>query len=229
MLMGYLDVYWLDFYDYHEHIQVSDLHSHINQSPSMTGAILFGGKSSRMGQPKHEVRLSDGSTFLERVLAAIRPLCSQIVLLGGHAVSIKDEFQIVEDLRPEQGPMGGIESLLATKLDLRYLIVACDQPLLTSDTCRLLLDDAAAVSVFKSAETAKYLPFPGIYSSEIEPLVSKALDEGNRSLQQLFRSLPTLKAQDITAEFEQTLRSFNTPDSLDKLEAILKLQSKDSI
>lgn len=195
----------------------------------MTGAILFGGKSSRMGQPKHEVRLSDGSTFLERVLAAIRPLCSQIVLLGGHAVSIKDEFQIVEDLRPEQGPMGGIESLLATKLDLRYLIVACDQPLLTSDTCRLLLDDAAAVSVFKSAETAKYLPFPGIYSSEIEPLVSKALDEGNRSLQQLFRSLPTLKAQDITAEFEQTLRSFNTPDSLDKLEAILKLQSKDSI
>lgn len=187
----------------------------------MTGAILFGGKSSRMGQPKHEVRLSDGSSFLERVLSALSPHCSQIVLLGGHEVSSTAKFQIIEDLRPEQGPMGGIESLLATQLDTKYLIVACDQPLLTSETCNLLIDESASVSVFKSVETTKYLPFPGIYSTEIAPLITHALDKGQRSLQQLFRSLPNLKAHPITASFEQSLRSFNTPESIQELEGIL--------
>lgn len=194
----------------------------------MTGAILFGGKSSRMGQPKHEVRLSDGSTFLERVLAAVQPLCSQIVLLGGHAVSASGEFRIVEDLRPEQGPMGGLESLFATRLDESYLIVACDQPLLTTSVCRMLLDETAQVSVFRSAETDKFLPFPGIYQAEIAPLVSAALDAGRRSLQQLFHSLPRFKAAPITADFEQSLRSFNTPESILELETILKARQEET-
>ena len=151
----------------------------------------------------------------------MRPLCSQIVLLGGHAVSIKDEFKIVEDLRSEQGPMGGLEALLAAGLDSKYLIAACDQPLLTAETCKLLIKEDAVVSVFKSAETSKFLPFPGIYSSEIAPLVTKALDEGHRSLQQLFRSLDRVHAQPITVEFEQSLRSFNTPESIEELEKLL--------
>jgi molybdopterin-guanine dinucleotide biosynthesis protein A len=191
----------------------------------MTGAILFGGKSSRMGQPKHEVRLSDGTTFLERVQAAIRPLCSQIALLGDHEYSASDEFIIIKDLRPGLGPMAGLESLLKSNLDSHYLIVACDMPLLTPDICRLLIHDSASVSIFESTEIGKYLPFPGIYRTELAPLVSRSLDEDRRSLQQLFRSLPDIHVLPLTPELEQSVRSFNTPESIHELEAILQSQS----
>jgi molybdopterin-guanine dinucleotide biosynthesis protein A len=182
-----------------------------------------------MGRPKHEVRLSDGSTFLERVLNAIQPLCSQIVLLGDHEYGASNEFRIVKDLRNGQGPMAGIESLLKSGIDSRYLIVACDMPLLTSDICKLLINDSAPVSIFESAEAGKYLPFPGIYRAELAPLVSRSLDEDRRSLQQLFRSLPDIHVLPLTPELEQSLRSFNTPESIRELEAILQSQSKEPL
>jgi molybdenum cofactor guanylyltransferase len=191
----------------------------------MTGAILFGGKSSRMGKPKHEVRLSDGTTFLQRVQAAIRPLCSQIVLLGDHEFTASDEFIIVKDLRPGLGPMAGLESLLKSNLDSRYLIVACDMPLLTPEICGMLIHDSASVSIFESTEIGKYLPFPGIYRAELAPLVSRSLDEDRRSLQQLFRSLSDIHVLPLTPELEQSVRSFNTPESILELEAILQPHS----
>lgn len=191
----------------------------------MTGAILFGGKSSRMGKPKHAVRLSDGSTFLSRVRNAIQPLCSQIVLLGDHAIGAGDELRIIKDLRPGQGPMAGIESLLKSGLDSRYLIVACDQPLLTPEICLLLMDDSSSACIFKSADADKFLPFPGIYSASLADAISHSLDNEQRSLQQLFRSLPGLRVVPLAPEFEQALRSFNTPESILELEAILQSQS----
>jgi molybdenum cofactor guanylyltransferase len=191
----------------------------------MTGAILFGGKSSRMGKPKHEVRLSDGTTFLKRVQAAVQPLCSQIVLLGDHEFTTSDEFIIVKDLRPGLGPMAGLESLLKSGLDSHYLIVACDMPLLTPGVCRMLIHDTARVSIFESTEIGKYLPFPGIYRSELAEAVSRSLDEEHRSLQHLFRSLPGINLLHLTPELEQSVRSFNTPESIQELEAIIQSQS----
>jgi molybdopterin-guanine dinucleotide biosynthesis protein A len=98
-------------------------------------------------------------------------------------------------------------------------------PLLTTDVCRLLIHDSAPVSIFESSEIGKYLPFPGIYRSQLAPLVSRALDEDRRSLQQLFRSVPDINVLQLNPGHEQCVRSFNTPESIRELEAILQTQS----
>ena len=50
----------------------------------ITGIILAGGKSSRMGTEKGFVQL-EGITFMERIIGALNPLVNQILMVTDNA------------------------------------------------------------------------------------------------------------------------------------------------
>lgn len=72
------------------------------------GYVLAGGRSSRMGENKSEMRLS-GSTLLEIAVQKLRRVCREVVVVGEHAPT---GVRVIRDLRPGCGPMGGIEAAL---------------------------------------------------------------------------------------------------------------------
>lgn len=174
------------------------------------GAILCGGQSSRMGEPKHDLVLPDGRTMIEAVAAAVGEVCERTIILGPD--SVLPDRPHVHDLREGQGPLAGIEALLASGLDDQYLVVPCDVPLVTGELLgKMMLATSAAVTVFHVAghESPECMPMR-IAASALDE-VRRRLDAGRRAVHGLFGRVEAETVR-ITADEAEPLRNVNAPD-----------------
>lgn len=106
------------------------------------GAILTGGRSSRMGQDKADVLVSD-RTMLEMVGAAVAEATDRVVLLGGH----REGWECWPDSVHTQGPLAGIATALARTGADNVIIVAVDHPFIRPATLTHLIRRADGLPV----------------------------------------------------------------------------------
>lgn len=168
----------------------------------MTGAILAGGASRRMGRPKQELTLPDGRTMVDAVGAALRPLCDDVVVVGAGGP--------IADLRAGEGPLAGIEALLESDLDDAYLVCPCDVPLMTADLLGRLVAAPGPAAVFRVAGEPGARPLPMRLPAAALESVQWLLDRGHRAVQSL---LPLLGATEVvlTTREAAPLANVNTP------------------
>ncbi len=151
-----------------------------------TGVVLAGGGSRRMGRPKHALRLADGTTMIDAVTRALAEHCREVVVAGAVETSLKS----IADLRPDAGPLGGIEAVLASGLDTQYLLCPCDLPLVTATLLgRLTKDSAAVATVFHVAGEPDFWPLPVRLSATALDSVRRHLDSGQRAVHDVMRAL----------------------------------------
>ncbi len=94
------------------------------------GFILIGGKSSRMGADKAQLRLGRQS-FVERIAAELSSISEVVRVVGG-----RDEgggWPTVADVHKEWGALGGLHAALAACRAEWAAIVACDLPFVTGE------------------------------------------------------------------------------------------------
>jgi molybdopterin-guanine dinucleotide biosynthesis protein A len=103
--------------------------------------ILIGGKSSRMGSPKHLLTDEVGRTWLARAIAMCRPLVQGVVVAGRGEVpeEIDEDIYRVPDIPGTAGPMAGIISCGRWLPRVSWLLVACDMPNLNTQAGEWLL------------------------------------------------------------------------------------------
>jgi molybdopterin-guanine dinucleotide biosynthesis protein A len=153
-----------------------------------TGVVLAGGASRRMGRPKHELKLPDGRTMLEVVAGVLREVCARVVVTG----DIETDLQRVVDLRPDQGPLGGIEAILASGLDAQYLVCPCDMPLVTGPLLQRLTGPAdGGATVFQIEGEDSVRPLPARISADLLETVAALLDAQQRAVHRLMGSIET--------------------------------------
>lgn len=180
--------------------------------------ILAGGQSARMGTDKSAIEL-DGLAFLDRVLAAVRPVARLIAIVGGGPRFT--ELTALPDRRPGLGPLAGIETALAACAADRALIVACDLPFVTSALLELLISREEAGpdgAVIPLDSDGRVSPLCGVYPRSALPLVEELLDGGERTPRALLVRISTdLVPFSDYAHLEnagQLLRNVNTPEDL---------------
>jgi molybdopterin-guanine dinucleotide biosynthesis protein A len=113
---------------------------------SVEGFILAGGESRRMGTEKSRLIL-DGLSFVERIARELSAVTSSIKLVGDKAPQVELEsqinapikIQVVADVYPQWGALGGVHAALSACSESWALIVACDFPLVTSELFACLL------------------------------------------------------------------------------------------
>ncbi|MBI3608705.1 MAG: NTP transferase domain-containing protein [Nitrospirae bacterium] len=184
----------------------------------LTGAVLAGGMSRRMGRPKEGVILWDGRPMIEHVIESLVALCRRVVIVGacsGFRVEPGRGIIRLADRSSGQGPLAGIETLLASGLDSGYLIVACDQPRVTPHRLRPLLNDGdpAVPRFFRAQDGSKLDPFPGYFPAAWLPMVRDALARDHRSVRALIRRTQVTWVS-ISDVLRADLRSVNTPADL---------------
>ncbi len=92
------------------------------------GCLLIGGKSSRMGRPKHLIE-NNGVTWIESAVAKLKPQVQQVVLSGrGEVPSPLAHLPRVPDVSGLAGPLAGILAVLRWQPAASWLVTACDQP-----------------------------------------------------------------------------------------------------
>ncbi|MFH1091104.1 MAG: molybdenum cofactor guanylyltransferase, partial [Pseudomonadota bacterium] len=96
----------------------------------ITGIILAGGESRRMGRSKAFLEIG-GQPLVARVVSTMVKVCREVMIVTKNPLDYLDfDLKIVRDLVPGQGPLGG----LATGLFYAHydwaLAVGCDLPFL---------------------------------------------------------------------------------------------------
>ncbi len=107
--------------------------------------ILIGGKSSRMGQPKHLIEHSNNRTWLERTVEILRPVVDGLVVSG--AGKLPEELKSVArlpDIPGVAGPLSGILAAGRWQPLTSWLFIACDMPHIESEAIHWLLSGRRA-------------------------------------------------------------------------------------
>lgn len=185
--------------------------------PTVEGFILAGGRSRRMGRDKALIEF-EGKTLLARAVATVSAVAVKTTVIARTVDAYPESgVPVIADLRPNCGPLAGIETALsAAKSDL-VIVLACDMPFVTADFLKFLLERANPNGAVVPADSdGRPCGVCAVYGRNILAQVSNRLDANERRLESLFSS--------ITVEFVQFtdfvalpgagnfLANFNIPD-----------------
>jgi molybdopterin-guanine dinucleotide biosynthesis protein A len=111
----------------------------------VSGIILAGGQSRRMGQDKALLTLG-GRTLIQRVVDALTPLCDDLMLVTNTPERYAHlQLRMTPDAFPNTGSLGGLYSGLVLAAHEVSIAVACDMPFLSTELLRYLVSLADEV------------------------------------------------------------------------------------
>lgn len=192
----------------------------------VTAFVLTGGKSTRMGEDKAGLRLPNGMTLLEHALATCGAVAAQVGILGPRARygAYAWAGEIVEDVFPGRGPLGGIHAALETTTTEWNLILAVDLPGITVELLRWLLDEARKtgklVTVPKIEDQQQ--PLCAVYRRDFGKIAEQALQDNRNKVNGCFPVEGTriISEQELAnAGFRPELfANVNTPEEFAKFQ-----------
>ena len=118
---------------------IKELDERVSRIP-IWACILIGGKSSRMGQPKHLIEDEHNLTWLERTTNILRPLVEGVVVSGSGLLPDKlADIERLVDIPNVVGPLTGILAAMRWQPLVTWMFVACDMPHITPEAIHWLL------------------------------------------------------------------------------------------
>ncbi|HWX54241.1 MAG TPA: molybdenum cofactor guanylyltransferase [Verrucomicrobiae bacterium] len=187
---------------------------------AITGFVLAGGKSSRMGADKAGLSL-EGRTLLEHALAAIRPVCEEVFIVGSRQI-YGNAGPGYEDIYSGCGPLGGIHAALTHAQTDLNLIIAVDTPFLTMALLNHLAEKARQASaMIVTLRVGGYIePLCSVYARSFLPVAEAALKAGNYKLAPLFPAHRTVVIEEAElskfAFAAEMFENLNTPEDLER-------------
>jgi molybdenum cofactor guanylyltransferase len=110
------------------------------QEAPLRACLLIGGRSSRMGYPKHLIKGVNGKTWLENTVNLLQPFTKEIVLSGqGEVPECLASLTRIPDVPEVQGPLTGILAAMRWQPDSCWLLLACDMPNITTEALEWLV------------------------------------------------------------------------------------------
>jgi molybdopterin-guanine dinucleotide biosynthesis protein A len=185
---------------------------------AVTGLILAGGRSRRMGRPKATIRI-DGLTLIERVAQVLAEFCDPVLVVGDDPV-LPEGFPltIVPDAPPGgsviHGLLGGLQ---ASPHDLAA-VVGCDMPYLKSSLLKRQVEHAIDYDLVLLANARGLEPLHGIYRRTVIPALERLGEDRSAKLRDLWgqvRGLVLDPREALALDPEGTSAiNLNTPEEL---------------
>lgn len=148
-----------------------------------TGAVLTGGRSSRMGTDKAFVEVG-GEPMVHRARRALDGAgATELLAIGGDQERLRAAgFVTVPDSAPGEGPLGGVVDALEAASESVVVILACDQPGVDAHVIRQLVHALQGdVDVVVPADGERLHPTPAAYAVWCAAMLRRAFDDGERA------------------------------------------------
>ncbi len=188
----------------------------------MTGAILAGGESRRMGRDKAFLEIG-GRRIIDRTVELLGPLFSQLLVVTNSPADYAYlGVRMVSDLLPGRGALGGLYTALFFSSTQHVFVVACDMPLLKAEVIRHLLDLSHKWDVVVPQMGDHVEPLHAVYSRRCLPHIEALLQRGGRRVMDFYSRVRVLrvKEEEIRALDPGLLsfRNVNTPEEIRAIE-----------
>lgn len=153
----------------------------VRKHNGITGVVLAGGKSSRMGQDKG-LQLLNGELMVSYSIAALKPVVNEIILIANTDDYARLGYAVHQDLHADCGPIGGIEAGLHHARHDQTIVLSCDIPRVETSLLCYLLDHQDHHPITIPTIQGKQEPMIALYHRSCLPQWSALLDRGERKL-----------------------------------------------
>jgi len=203
----------------------------------ITGIILSGGKSTRMGENKSFLTIGD-KTVIERVIDMMKELFPRVILITNEP-ELYEKFRIdvFTDVYTYKGPLAGIHSGLIHSETEKNFVISCDMPLVSPGIIDFIINFKSDRPIKIAKADGFVQQLAGYYEksclSEIENSFKEIKTEETRHAEQKKRKcrvlsiVHTLSGEiiDIEKEYEDykpnSFLNMNRPEEYEQIKNII--------
>ncbi|PLX09954.1 MAG: molybdenum cofactor guanylyltransferase [Marinilabiliales bacterium] len=190
----------------------------MEQKREISGIILSGGKSSRMGSEKG-MKIFNGKPLIEYAIEALGISCKNIIISTNNPEFYeKYNIPLIKDEIKNIGPMGGIYSCLRQSNTEYNLVLSCDMPFIDKELISYLINAISSdyTAVVPVHDENKLEPLCAVYSRTSLITIEKQIWKEDYKLMNLLNEINVKKL--IIDEWDRFdmnyFRNFNSPKDL---------------
>jgi molybdenum cofactor guanylyltransferase len=152
----------------------------------MTGIVLSGGESRRMGTDKAFLLLAK-VPLIEHVLRALRSVCSDIIIVTNTPERYAAlNALVVTDALEKRGPLTGVYSGLLRSAEAYNMVVACDMPFLNPGLITYMAGLTSGYDIAAPRIAGRIEPLHAIYNRSLIPLIKDRIQKDDQRIQGIF-------------------------------------------
>lgn len=191
--------------------------------PPLKALVLAGGKSSRMGEDKRQLKYQRETTEVARMvqLCQAAGLPTYLSVADAGDAPATSASGVLPDRFLGLGPLGAISTAFLNDPDAAWLVLPCDLPLLEADTLKQLIaarDHRKVATAVKAANKPFPEPLVTIYEPRAYPRLLEFLSLGYACPRKMLinSDVALLEIEDVTP-----LTNANTPEERERVKAVL--------
>jgi len=198
----------------------------------VTGILLAGGKSRRMGQDKKVLSVGEG-TLLDRSLDTLRSLFDQVEIVIAQDSPLLDAPVIISrDLLPGCGSLGGIFTGIKNAKTSHVFVAACDMPFLNPAVIQYLVRQKEEADIVVVRTELGLQMTHALYGKRCMPVIEEMIQGARLRIQELVSSrevrVRVIERKEIE-EFDPLALSFTNVNTPQELEIARRLSHSDAI
>jgi len=195
----------------------------------VTGVLLAGGKSRRMGEDKRYLVVGE-QTLLERGLGVLRSMFHEVlVVIAQDSAPLDIDARVVRDLVPDCGSLGGIYTGLTQATTPYIFAVACDMPFLNQAVITQFTNRRDTADIVMARLATRLHPMHALYGKGCLPAMDQMIVARQLKIQALV-SHASLRVQYVTEadllSIDPSWRSFHNVNTPEDLEAACSLLAR---
>jgi len=188
----------------------------------ISGIILSGGKSIRMGENKAFIKI-DGVPIISRICHLFKELFQEVIIVTNQQDIFRDfDSKIYSDLIPHKGALGGLYTGLFFATFYYSFCVACDMPFIKKSLVQYLIKNIENEDVILPRTKDGLQPLHAIYSKKCLDPIKTTIDEGKFKIINIY-DLVKVKIVEENGflsldPLRESFINVNTPEELSRLE-----------
>ncbi|ANY68971.1 hypothetical protein BBD42_22645 [Paenibacillus sp. BIHB 4019] len=196
----------------------------------LTGAILAGGQSRKMGGRHKGLLPFINESIVERQIRTMKQLCDEVILVTNDPRSflpiLGSSVRIITDYIPNKGPLSGMHAAftLATHADI--WVVGCDMPLISSVVAEQLWKAKRKKRCMAALPSAggKLYPLHGVYGKDSAGEIMKLLEISEYRVNTFLGQIGYCQMELLKlGETRETLSCVTNVNTIEEYERILSL------
>jgi len=178
----------------------------INSGHKITGILLAGGMSSRMGREKGSLVIGGRMMYLYP-LKALEALCDEILISSSNPLPGNLPYTIVADKISGIGPMAGIYSCLEHSSNDLNLVLSYDLPLVNKGLLSFLVEQCDEWEMLVPAmQAGKPEPLCALYRKSMSTVFGSMIEKKEFAVH---RAIPLVRSRTLHIQPDMP---FYTPD-----------------
>lgn len=148
----------------------------------ITGIVLSGGKSVRMGTNKSLLKIG-GETIIERTVSLMKQNFDSVILITNSPLEYEFlKTPLFEDTVKGRGPLSGIHAGLANSKTEKNFIISCDMPLVDSAVIKFIVEYPSEEMITISRADGFIQQLCGLYSKKVIPFIEEIFEKTDYEL-----------------------------------------------